>query len=292
MSIIFEPIGGLGNQLFVYALAKEMQKRCNANIYFKLDNYKADSRLRFELDTFKDASNIQIVNKIPYGYIYDSQLFKLIMNKYPFLRRFKFPKIFYEKNMQFSPEIYKKIDNFLIRGFFQSWKYFEDSKLEIKNNVRELVSESNWFKSKRNEFKTRGSFTAIHIRGGDYKSTPSLGVLNNFYYKKAVNVLTKLNELYPDPVIFTDDHSLLRDFNFLYLENKNIIVAPLDSRPIESLILMSMAKSIIIANSTFSWWSAYLSNASTVIAPRPWLLDRHHNDRDLILPNWLTVGRE
>lgn len=292
MSIIFEPIGGLGNQLFIYALAKEIQNRSNDNIFFRLSNYKENNKFRFELDTFKDGSRISIVDKIPYGYIYDSRPFHSIVNKYPGLRRLKFPKIFYEKNMQFSSEIYKKIDNFVVRGFFQSWKYFEDSKYEIKNSIRELVSESNWFKSKRNELKARENFTAIHIRGGDYKSTPSIGVLRNSYFKKAVEVLTKLNELYPDPVIFTDDHSMLKDFNLFNLVDKNIIVAPPDSRPIESLILMSMAKSIVTANSTFSWWSAYLSSASTVIAPRPWLQDKHHNDRDLILPNWLTIGRE
>jgi hypothetical protein len=291
MSVIFEPSGGLGNQLFVYALAKELQTRLNINIFFRLSYFDINSNFKYELDSFKDGNSIGVVDKIPFRYIYDTKFFNTAMNKYPMLRHIKLPNIFIEKNMKYSHEIFKIIDKSIVRGLFQSWKYFENSKDLIKHNIRELIWESDWFKTKQKELKTRGNFTAIHIRGGDYRTTPSLGILKNNYYERAIKVLKDMRKMYSNPVIFTNDNSILDDFSFMKIETNNIIIAPSESRPIESLILMSMAESIIIANSTFSWWSAYLSSASTVIAPRPWLSDAHHNDRDLILLNWLTVGR-
>ncbi len=291
MRIILEPVGGLGNQLFAYALAKELQSRLHATISFRLCNYIQNDKFKFELNSFKDGSQFELTQNIPYGFVYDSSIFHFFMNNFPIFRRFNFPKIFYEKDMKFSDTVFKHTSNFVARGFFQSWKYFEHSELEIKNNIRNISNESTWFKELKNELSARKNFTAIHIRGGDYKATPSIGVLKERYYEQAVALLSNMNSLSPNPVIFTDDETYLNKISIISHLKPRVISAPLNSRPIESLLLMSMANNIIIANSTFSWWSAWLSNANAVIAPRPWLLNSHHNDRDLIPPTWLTLGR-
>ena len=113
---------------------------------------------------------------------------------------------------------------------------------------------------------------AIHVRRGDYKNPDSpVGLLSRTYYKDAIEQVYSRYEnsnfwIFSDDI--DDSHNLL---DGLVPKNSNWVSPPEGSDPAESLVLMSLSKVIIIANSSFSWWAAKTGvKKELVIAPSPW----------------------
>ena len=133
----------------------------------------------------------------------------------------------------------------------------------------------------------------LHVRRGDYITTDYayLGTLigeNGItYYKDAIN---HINSQIENPVyfIFSDDmqwvkeHINIPDKTVYYMDHNDI------TENYEDLRLMTECKHFIIANSTFSWWAAYLGKFADkiVIAPKKWLMN---NDTDIILDSWIKL---
>jgi hypothetical protein len=178
-----------------------------------------------------------------------------------------------------------------IEGYFQTYKYVEKI-LESKPNFLklEVESPSQWYSQMKQQVEAEQAI-GIHIRGGDYLKdvNNSFGNLSSEYYLNAINMLSEARKI-TDPVfyIFTDDvgyaNQLLGKLN-LSLKMK-FIEPPLESKPTESMMLMSRTKVKIISNSTFAWWAGYLGSENcSVIAPSKWFKGKE--DPDFIIPkNW------
>ena len=122
----------------------------------------------------------------------------------------------------------------------------------------------------------------LHIRRKDYLTNSNHCALDMSYYKKALKQFE-----YDVPVIvFSDDSAwcheqdLFQDDRFMISEN--------DSGYIDQC-LMSMCSDFIIANSSFSWWAAWLGNRGKVIAPKKWFPDDKHNLKDLYCKGWKVI---
>jgi hypothetical protein len=121
-----------------------------------------------------------------------------------------------------------------------------------------------------------------------------MGVIDTTYYERALSLLVKLvgrTQL----VIFSDDIGAARQLSALQNQQDAIFIdPPSDSRPLESLLLMSQAHHLVTANSTFSWWAGWLGERKGrwVLCPRPWLDMDTFDERDLIYPTWISVGRD
>ena len=132
--------------------------------------------------------------------------------------------------------------------------------------------------------------TIVHIRRGDYKPHKNtIGMLGTDYYKNALRTVSEGNSGVP-VWLFTDDlvgaQGVIRslDFEFDY-----IVSSDSELSAAETMLLMSKGSSIIIANSTFSWWSAYLGGGNCeVIAPFPWYRT-NSIEAELIPPNWNLI---
>jgi hypothetical protein len=161
----------------------------------------------------------------------------------------------------------------------------------IKLNLRK---ESDWFRSSLLRIKATNP-VVIHIRRGDYllEKNSFIGALSAQFFISALELIKNETESDGDPRpiwVFSDQPSLVRDelAAFMEFDLAEFIEAPTYSDPAESLILMSYASSLIISNSTFSWWAAALSQGSTIVAPTKWF--RGSPDPEGLIPsNWLRV---
>jgi hypothetical protein len=179
-----------------------------------------------------------------------------------------------------------------IAGGFQSYKYFDKHRNIL---VKELVPKND-LAGKNEEFAAHISScnsVSLHVRRGDYvfdeKTHRKHGVLPLDYYKRAVDIIKRKIE---DPVffVFSDDKEWVKEnlkFNCqtVFVDHNGAESGHEDMR------LMSLCKSNITANSSFSWWGAYLNSnpEKNVIAPEKWLADKKVNLDDLIPKNWLVI---
>lgn len=253
--------GGLGNQLFQYAHGRSLIEK-NKKVIFDIS---------FFTETSRDTSRPFLLKKFN---ILESSIF--INKKENF-----FKKIIYK--------IYSKISGEY--GFFQSEHYFK----KISSIINKEFTLKNPLSSTAQNFKdqinTQINSVSIHIRRGDYISNLEAnkhhGVCDLPYYQKAIS---KIKEVLESPVffIFSDDIEWTKEN--LELENAVYVSNP-DLTECEELMLMSYCKHNIIANSTFSWWGAWLNQNKNkiVIAPQKWLNTDISKQPDIIPPTWIKI---
>jgi hypothetical protein len=175
-----------------------------------------------------------------------------------------------------------------LSGYFQTWRYF-DRYQERVDELFILKQPTEWFLKLSRQCEERGPI-ALHIRRGDYtKLKNEFGLLSSEYYRKAIELLDAKDEI-SEIWVFSDEvetaKKLLKSLNSY---NIKYVSPPITSQPVESLILMSKCKSIVIANSTFSYWAAITGKADRlVIAPSKWFRGRI-DPRDLLPNSWVRV---
>jgi hypothetical protein len=294
--IIIRITSGLGNQLFQYAMARAFTLRNNAllklDISFYKDNYHRIYGLnRFniheEIATYEEINSLK-TNNISSGYF--SKLIKRINSKRINLINDTYIK---EKSYcNFDSDIFKYHDNKYFDGYWANEKYFIDFESQIRKEFtlkRSSNSDySTWF-----EFIENSNSVSVHIRRGDYLSNDLFCALPFSYYEKAVNYLF---EHISNPVfyIFSDDISWVKT-NMKFAPN--VFYVTVKNPPIDyvELILMSRCKHQIIANSTFSWWGAWLNENTQkiVIAPKKWYSNKsaqkQYSKGSLIPSSWIKI---
>lgn len=184
-----------------------------------------------------------------------------------------------EETFHFNEKLYNSsFDWVSLVGFFQSEKYFK--------NVEETIRKDFTFKDEilgpcEDMMEGIGEAVGLHIRRKDYLTNSNHCALDLEYYKKA---LKKFPEDVP-VIIFSDEpqwcmeQELFSDERFMVSESENGYV---------DMCLMSMCSDFIIANSSFSWWAAWLGNRGKVIAPKKWFPD-DKNTNDLYCETWEVI---
>lgn len=250
--------GGVGNQIFEYAFSKSLALKLNFDLvidsrtgFFK-DRYLRESKVGHFLSFFQEAS---LVNKF----------FFLVKKNIPILSNIFFTSYFLieKDNRQYEnidiSEL-KKVKVVYVEGYFQSHHYFEDIKDIIREEVTFKFFEDIKLNILQKDIEVYDS-VSVHFRRIDYEEKLDLQ-----YYKNAVSLIShkSRNIKY---YIFSDDIMWCKK-NLDFIENK-VFINDLGNNEIVDLYLMSKCKNHIIANSTFSWWGAYLSNSQNgfIIAP-------------------------
>lgn len=283
-----ELIGALGNQLFNWAVGYSIAKNN------KWDHFIDKSKVT-KFGFFLEELGIQCQELPPsnMGLIYGEWLNKKASRKEmqiikELILEFEIKgKVYKEKKFHFDEEVLNVNRNTTLRGYFQSWKYFESNIEHIKtilSNGKKL--NTNYLKYL--ELIDSANWVAIHVRRGDYlESWRNHGITTEKYYKKAINIIDSIH-LTDKKIVFSDNVNLAKEV----VPNAHIYISPIDiPNPAVNMMLMSSASAFVGANSTYSWWSAFqLENEAPVIFPRPWFSNRNVNTDDLLLPNWLTVG--
>lgn len=270
-------VGGLGNQLFCYFAGYYLARKNNANLVLDITDIARRHSVNNSIKAF-DLPGQFITSRT-------RNLSKFIYRvKSRILKRFLSRKSFYSNVVGYDSNLEYLNTGISLNGYFQSFRYYVESGKNFQN--MKLVSPSSGFLQLKTRIESFPS-VAIHVRRGDYINlADEYGLLGEGYYKEAISRIKKIH----DDVkfyVFSDDVPLAKQTlgelvpSSTWWESSELSSA-------ESLILMSLCRSIVIANSTFSWWGAMLGNPKTVIAPNKWFKNL---DDPLYLypPEWIKV---
>jgi len=293
--------GELGNQLFQLVAGLVIAKRIESKLELEFSSVSSN---RLQPFSFYDPNVITIsengLNKY-LNYVFDY----LLIFKYTrvTLLKLKNVTIFTEK---FSHVYDNRILNLKgkteLNGYFQSFKYVKEC--ESFYPVREMLglktfsNECKILKHELDEYP----FVAIHIRRGNQQDPFSIlsselhGLLPADYYDNAYKLLSKLIQIEKCKIIvFTDNKPASEEFvkEFEFSVDRIIGREDLQSQQ-ETMHLISLSQHIIGANSSFSWWAAYLGdNEKTfTIFPKPWYKKSGETDQEILWPNWFACGFE
>jgi hypothetical protein len=292
--IVVKLMGGLGNQMFQYAFGKSLAYKLRKELYldldFLLDRTKRDNFVYrdFDLDIFK-LSDYKIFDSNSKKEFYKSSLFNFRKTR---------PIIYKEKGFAYDSEYLSlKSNKIYIEGYWQSYKYFESIKEEIKNDFsfkNSLTDIQLELSDKLNQTES----VCINFRRTDFVSIPSAikthGVPTLDYYYKSLDFLQEKLSTELKLYVFSDDIEWCKsNFNpaqeIQFIDHENYK----GDRFSSYLQLMSQCKHFIIPNSTFAWWGAWLSSNSNkvVITPDRWFADDdlQSQTNDLRPQNWITL---
>jgi hypothetical protein len=175
-----------------------------------------------------------------------------------------------------------------LMGYFQSYKFLHFLERQEKMAELSLVNPSSWFVSLQDQ-ALKSKPIIVHIRRGDYLNhAETIGVLSFSYFKNALHMIPQNeNSVF---WIFSDSVHAAKDFaSFADLpEMRTQIIQPTPDTPdAESMLLLTLGSSLVISNSTFSWWGAYLNkNANFIIAPKKWFKNLE-DPENLIPDHWI-----
>jgi hypothetical protein len=281
-------VGGIGNQLFCYFagyyLAKKLQLPLKVDVS-DIRNKRSVHDVSIEEFNLPGSFFAYPDNRVRNFLIrVRNRLIKLA----PFFG--KFDELYVSKKIGFDPELERINSPTTIQGYFQSYKYFEEF---TKDKVAiELSNPSNWYLQMQKDLKDK-QFTVIHVRRGDYRALKtSYGLLGLKYYEDAMSFLEKRDNLYKI-YVFSDDIQAAQKMlgNSVPLDTR-WINPPDESNAVESLFLMSLASSNIIANSTYSWWGAALKQENNcVVAPKKWFRSMH-DPEGIYPPDWHLIDSD
>jgi hypothetical protein len=189
-----------------------------------------------------------------------------------------------EQTFEFDPKFFS-LDNenvYNLIGFFQSEKYFKHCESEVRNNFEFVDHIKDDCKDLVDVAKDS---VALHIRRGDYLiNSQNHYNLTLDYYQEALSYFDKNQQV----IIFSDDPQWCKEQE-IFSEDRFLVSETNNSR--YDLYLMSKCSDFIIANSTFSWWGAWLANKGKVIVPQQWFgpaLD-YKNTKDLYPQEWIKI---
>jgi len=296
--IIVQLLGGLGNQMFQYAAARKIAHDKNTTL--KLDvscfkDYKCATERQYELSCFNIiesfASGEEVYHLKGAGADNISSKFFKVINKIKPQHKRSYIK---EKHFHFDPKISNVSDNIYLEGYWQSEKYFKEIEDIIRNEFK-IKGSPDAKNAKKTEFISSSNLQSIsvHIRRGDYitdSDTNSFhGICGLEYYQKAIDKLAGIIKN-PHFFIFSDDPDWVKN-NLILEYPATYVTENLGIKDYEDLRLMSLCKHHIIANSSFSWWGAWLSENTDkiVIVPKKWFNDPNINTDDLIPASWKRI---
>ena len=288
--------GGLGNTMFNYALVVAFRKLGIRSILFVSDanihhnGYELE-KIFSNVNPFLGISSITRHYYLFLGYIRCLKLSSKM--KFPHrLLLFPFKRLYISNAYSYCSEVFTNLQrNEYLIGVFQSYKYYECCKNElIKEFSFDELKLSTLTKTVANRIKETSNAVSIHVRRGDYM-TPyfykNLGCVCNLdYYNRAI---TEMNMRVKNPTyfIFSDDINYVREN--LSIPNAVFIDFNIKTDSWQDMYLMSICKHNIIANSSFSWWGAYLNQNPEKVVIAPYIWWAGYDTDDVTPPSWIRL---
>ncbi|MCI8672481.1 MAG: alpha-1,2-fucosyltransferase [Lachnospiraceae bacterium] len=278
MRVIVNLPGGFGNQLFAYAFGYALSQRLQAELY--VDTSTQDNGIGRELELLN--FNVEYVGRL--SYVYKHNLInRAVFNK---LRRRNMIGWATKMYCESHPSIYEvevsniKSDTYFL-GSWQSEKYFREYRRKLLEMFQPKTERSVSVK-KIVETVSEQNSVALHVRRGDYVSIGCQVHMD--FYDKALQLLKEKLKGHWTLYVFSDDITFCRRYFIKYLDNISIVYPEYqsDNKTLDDFLIMSRCKHMIMANSTYSWWAAWLNSnhEKIVICPElgMWTKDFYPNE--------------
>lgn len=314
--VIVNLIGGLGNQLFQYAAARSLADKHNTSLRIDLSWYATQTDRQYQLDEFclkaKPARSWDYLRINPYLGL--SRMVRgLVGNRWSRIlgwlidrsgqtsiyrpgsvggdsRELADKGMACQRFFHFDPDFFGLPDNVYLSGFWQSYKYFDDVRQQVLQEIvlrRPLNSDCLALLEGISTVES----VSIHVRRGDKVQNADYNATDIEYVANAVREIEKRVEQ-PVYFVFTDDLEWVTANLDI---DSEVIFAGMRARmtDCEELVMMSHCKHNIIAESSFSWWGAWLNGNrdKIVISPSPqrWINLDDYRKHDLLPEEWLVV---
>ncbi len=294
--------GGLGNQLFQYAFSIALSVKFQTNLCFDLSFY--DDQIarhdytprKIALDIFGlnlpkiSESTLSKFNRVIKPITYTDKIYTLFSRRRYYLE----PGPHYDENVD------KIIDNTYCEGYFQDERYFHNvsdkirSAFIIKNNIIEFNSGI----LKLTKEITSSESVCIHIRRGDYITNPIntqiFGTLSKEYYFKAINHIEKTINQKTKKFLFSNDPEWCRETFAGYSDITIVDENHSGPNGTSHFLLMTQCKHFVIANSSFSWWAAWLASHpdKIICRPYPWFNNKEFQSASICPDSWPRINRD
>jgi len=276
--------GGLGNQMFQYAIGRSISLENNVVLKLNTSELYFDEFRDFSLDAFDIPKSVLKIEHVESLNLIDNVVFKL--TKFLYDRKISLTgKIFEIDEFKYSSEL-MNVQEVSLYGYWQSYKYFEKIRSTLLEDFTLVQSLDQKNKELLDDIENTNS-VSIHIRRGDYLKLDMYNTFGIDYYNNAI-LLMKKKVNNPQFYIFSDDIEWVSS-NF-EIPNATIVNINSSNKAYLDLELMRNCKHNIIANSSFSWWGAWLNKneKKEVIAPKKWIKGRD-DFSDLLPDKWVKL---
>lgn len=289
--------GGLGNQMFQYAAGRALASRLEVELKLDLSWF-----IKCEGCTQRDYLLEKAFSITPAVATSDecAQLTWHRESRFSRLVRrfFQYPPphantCIYEPHSSYWPGFDTLTSPSILFGYWQNERYFKNIETTIRREFVFPAFRDN-AQTLAERIRTTKNSVAVHVRRGDYASDPAAyqchGICSKEYYDAALKYLiTKLGSI--ELFLFSDEPLWVRDyFNCLGLPSTLVNFPEYFDAPWHDMHLMSLCNHHIIANSTFSWWGAWLSSKNGIIcAPRKWFADTNKIHDSPVPRNWIHI---
>lgn len=292
--VIVRLTGGLGNQMFQYAAGRALADRLAAELLLDTRAFahalalNPYTRRSYALSPFNVRAKLATSAELKNWPAWVAEIGMRLSFTRQLFRRWRF-----ESGITYDPDVLALQEPVCLVGYWQSERYFIDIGDRIRADfaLREPLAGAN---AELLALARSGDSAGLHVRRGDFVSLNDAaqvhGLCSIDYYRRAIGLV---RERRPESrfLVFSDDPQWARAE--LPLDASAVFVTGNDASPEQDLALMSACKHHIIANSSFSWWAAWLgySPDQIVIAPTPWYASPKLDARDLAVCRWQYISR-
>lgn len=279
--IIVRLTDGLGNQMFQYAFGRALSVRRGVPLRLDLSAYRRERKRTYGLNHFLTTE----------AFVTDEEALRVVTRPLdPGCAWWNQPVV-KEPHFHYSEDVLRVPSSGYFTGYWQSERHFADlaALIRLEFTPRQPLSGANLEIARMIAVRNAVS---LHVRRGDYVSDSTVNALHGVcgldYYRQAVAHMAAWVER-PEFFVFTDDPDWTRAN--LKLDFPAYLITHNGNAPVEDLRLMSLCRHHIIANSSFSWWGAWLAGRpdQVVCAPQRWFAAYPHDTRDLTPEHWTRL---
>lgn len=298
--IIVNIKNGLGNQMFQYAFGKMLEWRYGVEVYFDLLREDISEPLITDLDVFsiepilefKPASRKVFEPFSVRQYRDNKQYIKYVY--YKLRRKYHFNKLITEPCASQYMELIESLNvnkKYYFLGFWQNPRYFEGFESRIRSFFVPVDVSVYQLPVAKEIIASEYDTISLHFRRGDYLTSGFIEPISLAYYYNAIKLISeKLNN--PFFYIFTDEPEWV-ETNFTMQFPHKLVTGNTGKDSYKDILLMSKCKNHIMANSSFSWWGAWLDENpdKIVIAPKKWYatVDRDKYALEITPKEWIRL---
>jgi len=293
-AVLVGVFGGLGNQMFQYAAGRALSIRLGVPLLLDISWFSGRTDRRFGLGSFQISADLVAADepmagtcgmKAKWGSVAEKVVRRLER------RRRGFP-LYRERSFRFDPSVLELRAPIYLDGYWQSESYF----VECRDTVARDFSLSAQLNDESKEVLSMIVDTdavCVHVRRGDYVSNPVAskvhGVCPDSYYEKGLGIALE-GLVRPHCFVFSDDPVWVRANLRLPVTTTVVDINKADDAH-RDIALMAACKRFVVANSSLSWWGAWLANDpdKRVVAPAKWFNDQSKDTSDLIPSEWIRV---